>query len=121
MKYKIVGSWISILAILVVSLMPVISQAFEHKNLDGYEVICSSNGLKIILESSENKNDAKDKSTISHCNYCSFVIDDQAISDKERSLQNLLSLLNVNVTHFDLSIKDHPFLSGNSPQAPPSI
>ena len=48
MKYKILTNWISILAILFVSLMPIVSHAFEESQSSDYQVICSSNGLKII-------------------------------------------------------------------------
>ena len=48
--------------------MPTISQALEQSNSDDYQLICSSNGLKIISENNENKKDGKDKITISHCN-----------------------------------------------------
>ena len=47
-KYKILGRWVSVLAILFVSLMPIISQAFEKDQSNNYQVICSSSGLKII-------------------------------------------------------------------------
>jgi len=101
--------------------MPTISQALEQSNSDDYQLICSSNGLKIISENNENKKDGKDKITISHCNYCSFVVDEEVVLSKKINGENLLRFEYVNLTHSSLLIIDHFFLAVNPAQAPPSI
>ena len=65
MKSKILVSCVSILAIIFVSLMPVISQAFEKNQSIDYQVICSSNGLKVITSENLNQNDINNKLNLS--------------------------------------------------------
>ena len=61
MKYKVLTNWISILAILFVSLIPIASHALEENQSSDYQVICSSNGLKIIPVHNENQNNLEHK------------------------------------------------------------
>ena len=63
--------WVAILAILFITLAPLISQASSSSNeLEGYDVICSSSGIKLVNNS--DSNDASDKTTMVHCSYCSL-------------------------------------------------
>ena len=121
MKYKNLGSWISILAILFVSLMPVISQAFEKNQSNDYQLICSSNGHKLILIDDDNQANGSPNSNISHCNYCSFSIDDEIIFNKLNKNKNTLLLTDINLTNVSSLTKDNFFLLGHPSQAPPSI
>ena len=74
MKYKNLGSWISILAILFVSLMPVISQAFEKNQSNDYQLICSSNGHKLILIDDDNQANGSPNSNISPVSYTHLTL-----------------------------------------------
>tara|TARA_B100000768_G_scaffold181378_1_gene204139 strand:- start:722 stop:1087 length:366 start_codon:yes stop_codon:yes gene_type:complete len=121
MKYKKLGSWVSILAILFVSLMPIISQAFEKNQSTDYQVICSANGFKITPLYNQNQNDIKDKYNINHCGFCSFVIDDEVLKSKIGSSKNILLLIGKNLENNSLVTSKNIFLSANLSQAPPSI
>tara|TARA_B100001996_G_scaffold157601_1_gene120122 strand:+ start:506 stop:871 length:366 start_codon:yes stop_codon:yes gene_type:complete len=121
MQYKIFKSWMSILAILFVSLMPIISQAFEKNQSNDYQIICSSNGHKLILINDNNEANDSLNSNISHCNYCSFSIDNEIILDKLDENKNLFIFANIDSINFSPSIKSYFFQLGNPPQAPPLI
>ena len=63
--------WIAILAILFIILAPLISQANPSSNeLEQYDVICSSSGIKIVNAS--DSNDSNDIHPMVHCSYCSL-------------------------------------------------
>tara|TARA_B100000902_G_scaffold396667_1_gene458321 strand:- start:2020 stop:2385 length:366 start_codon:yes stop_codon:yes gene_type:complete len=121
MKKKNLGGWVSILAILFVSLMPIISQAFEKNQPNDYQLICSSNGHKLILINDNNEANDSPNINISHCNYCSFSIDDEVIFNKSNKNKNPLLLTDIELINVSSSTKDYFFLLGNPPQAPPSI
>ncbi|MDC0182634.1 DUF2946 domain-containing protein [Nitrosomonadales bacterium] len=121
MKYKNLGGWISILAILFVSLMPLISQAFEKNQSNDYQLICSSNGHKLILIDDDNQVNDSPNSNISHCNYCSFSIDGEAIFNKLNKNKNPPFPTDINLINVSSLTKDYFFLLGHPPQAPPSI
>ena len=120
MKYKNLGGWISILAILFVSLMPIISQAFEKNQSNDYQLICSSNGHKLILIDDDNQANGSPNSNISHCNYCSFSIDD-IIFNKLNKNKNPLLLTYINLINVSSLTKDNFFLLGHPSQAPSSV
>ena len=121
MKYKALTNWISILAVLFVSLMPMISHAFEESQSSDYQVICSSNGLKIIPVHNENQNNLDDKFNLNHCTFCTFAVDDKFLIEKVNNVRNLSKFKHIKLINFLPKIKKHPFLSTNFPQAPPSI
>lgn len=121
MKHKRLGNWISILAILFVSLMPLISQAFETNQPHDYQVICSSNGVKLISTNESNLPNNNAEFSLSHCNYCSFVVDEEIILEKASKPQNRLSFLSAKIVKPSLSVNKLTPLVGNYPQAPPSI
>ena len=63
--------WVAILAILFITLAPLMSQASSSSNeLEGYDVICSSSGIKLVNNS--DSNDASDTNTTVYCSYCSL-------------------------------------------------
>ena len=63
--------WIAILAILFIILAPLISQANPSSNeLEQYDVICSSSGIKIV--NANDSNDSNDIHSKVHCSYCSL-------------------------------------------------
>ena len=68
--------WVAILAILFITLAPLISQASPSSNeLEQYDVICSSSGIKIVNASDSNasdSNDSNDMHLMVHCSYCSL-------------------------------------------------
>jgi hypothetical protein len=121
MKYKVLTNWISILAILFVSLIPITSHALEETQSSDYQVICSSNGLKIISAYNENKNNLDHKLNLNHCTFCTFAVDDKFSIEKVNNVINLSRLDHIKLINFLPKIKKHSFLSTNFPQAPPSI
>ncbi len=121
MKYKILTNWISILAILFVSLLPIISNAFEDSQSSDYQVICSSNDLKIIYAQNENINNLDHKFNLNHCTFCTFAVDDEFSIEKVNDVQNLFTSEHTKSISFLPKIKNHSFLTANPPQAPPSI
>ena len=120
-KYKILGRWASMLAILFVSLMPLLSQAFEKDQSNNYQVICSINGLKIIELNEDSLTNNKPKPNVNHCSYCSFVIDDEVLSIKADRFQRSLITSNNNITTTFLISNKQNILENNLSQAPPSI
>tara|TARA_B110000003_G_scaffold215008_1_gene214270 strand:+ start:481 stop:843 length:363 start_codon:yes stop_codon:yes gene_type:complete len=120
MKSKILVSCVSILAIIFVSLMPVISQAFEKNQSIDYQVICSSNGLKVITSENLNQNDIN-KCSINHCSYCSFAVDDDSLEIQVNSSKNFFLSTNNNSIIFSSIISKDFSLSTNPSQGPPSI
>jgi SPX domain protein involved in polyphosphate accumulation len=121
MKYKVLTNWISILAILFVSLIPIASHALEENQSSDYQVICSSNGLKIISAYNENQNNLDHKLNLNHCTFCTFAVDDKFLIEKVNNVRNLSRFKHIKLINFLPKIKKHPFLSTNFPQAPPSI
>jgi hypothetical protein len=74
--YKKIGSWVAIFAMLLTSLIPLISHAVELKNyLHNVERICTSQGVKFV--STQNQNPDKNHAGIdlTHCIYCSIASD----------------------------------------------
>ena len=66
--------WIAILAILFITLAPLITQASPLSNeLEQYDVICSSSGIKIVNGNDSNGSD--DIHPMVHCSYCSLLSD----------------------------------------------
>tara|TARA_B100000795_G_scaffold224773_1_gene180282 strand:- start:326 stop:697 length:372 start_codon:yes stop_codon:yes gene_type:complete len=120
LKYKILGGRVSILAILFLSLMPLISQAFEKDQSNNYQVICSSNGLKLIETSDGNGTSNKSQFNLNHCSYCAVASDDKAFTSKEDKFKNILTFSIYNKTIFSTSNKQN-ILENNLSQAPPSI
>ena len=121
MKLKRLGSWFSILAILFVSLMPIISQAIEKEQSNNYQVICSFNGLKLIETDVEKLSNNEVRLNVNHCSYCSFVIDDEVLSIKADRFQRSLITSNSNITTTFLISNKQNILENNLSQAPPSI
>jgi hypothetical protein len=121
MKYKALTNWISILAVLFVSLMPIISHAFEESQSSDYQVICSSNGLKIIPVHNENQNNLDDKFNLNHCTFCSFAVGDEFSIEKVNNVQNLFRFEHTILISSLPKIKNHSSLTANLPQAPPLI
>ena len=69
--------WIAILAILFITLAPLITQASPLSNeLEQYDVICSSSGIKIV--NANDSNDSDDIHPMVHCSYC-FLSSDKII------------------------------------------
>jgi len=63
--------WIAILAILFITLAPLMSQASPSSNeLEQYDVICSSSGFKLI--NTNDSNDSPDMRPLVNCTYCSL-------------------------------------------------
>jgi hypothetical protein len=120
-KYKILTNWISILAILFVSLMPIVSHAFEESQTSDYQVICSSNGLKIIPVHNENQNNLEHKFNLNHCTFCTFAVDDELLIEKVNNVQNLFRIEHTILISSLPKIKNHSSLTANLPQAPPLI
>jgi len=121
MKYKILGHWVSILAILFVSLMPLISQAFEKDQSNNYQVVCSSNGLKIIEQNEGNSTNNEVKLNINHCSYCASIIDDKVLSSKADKFQTSLASFSGNIAKSFLISNKQNILENIHSQAPPSI
>jgi len=121
MKYKILTNWISILVVLFVSLLPIVSNAFEDSQSIDYQVICSSNGLKIIYAHNENQNNLDHKFNLNHCTFCTFAVDDKFLIEKVNNVRNLSRFKHIKLINFLPKIKKISFLSTNFPQAPPSI
>ena len=120
-KYKILGRWLSVLAIIFVSLMPLISQSFEKDQSNNYQLICSSDGLKLIDTNEDSLTNSEIKHNINHCSYCSFVIDDEVLSIKADRFQRSLITSNSNITTTFLISNKQNILENNLSQAPPSI
>ena len=120
-KYKIWGRWVSVLAILFVSLMPLISQAFEKDQSNNYQVICSSNGLKIIEQNEGNSTNNEVKLNINHCSYCASIIDDKVLSSKADKFQTSLASFSGNIAKSFLISNKQNILENIHSQAPPSI
>ena len=121
MKYKALTNWISILAILFVSLIPIAVHALEEKQTSDYQVICSSNGLKIIPVHNENQNNLDDKFNLNHCTFCSFAVGDEFSIEKVNNVQNLFRFEHTILISSLPKIKNHASLTANLPQAPPLI
>ena len=100
--------------------MPLISQAFEKDQSNNYQVICSSNGLKLIETSDGNGISNKNQFNLNHCSYCAVVTDDKAFTSKEDKFKNILTFSIYNKTIFLTSNKQN-ILENNLSQAPPSI
>jgi uncharacterized membrane protein len=120
-KYKILGRWISILAMFFVSLMPLISQAFEKDQLNNYQVICSSNGLKLIELNEDSLTNNAAKLNVNHCSYCASIIDDKILLAKVDKLQTSFVFFNSNIATSFLIPNKQNILENNHSQAPPSI
>ena len=120
-KYKILGRLASMLAILFVSLMPIISQAFEKDQSNNYQVICSSNGLKIIEQNEGNSTNNEVKLNINHCSYCASIIDDKVLSSKADKFQTSLASFSGNIAKSFLISNKQNILENIHSQAPPSI
>ena len=72
---------IAILAVVFISLSPLLSQASTASSeLGQYDVICSSTGIKLVNTS--DSNDSRDIHPMVHCSYCSS-------SDENLILYNL--------------------------------
>jgi len=121
MKFTKIGSWLSILAIFFVSLMPVISQAIEKDQSNNYQVICSFNGLKLIETDEEKLSNNEAKPNLNHCSYCSFVIDDEVLLSNANNSPNSLIFFSSNITATFLIANKQNILGNNHSQAPPSI
>ena len=120
-KYKILGRWASMLAILFVSLMPLLSQAIEKDQSNNYQVICSINGLKIIELNEDSLTNNKPKPNVNHCSYCSSTIDEDVLLSKTDKFQISLAFFKSKATtSFLISDKQNIFENNHS-QAPPSI
>tara|TARA_B110000090_G_C13030620_1_gene311700 strand:+ start:54 stop:464 length:411 start_codon:yes stop_codon:yes gene_type:complete len=120
-KYKILGRWLSILAIIFVSLMPLITQSFEKDHSNNYQVICSSSGLKLIDTNEGGLINSEIKQNINHCSYCTFLIDEDVLETKADKFQNSFIFFNINAATSFLSFKQQNILEHNYSQAPPSI
>ena len=121
MKYKILTNWISILAILFVSLIPIAAHALEENQSSDYQVICSSNGLKIIPVHNENQNNLDDKFNLNHCTFCTFALDEEYSIEKINNAQNFFRFDHKKFISSLPNIKNHSSLTANLPQAPPLI
>ena len=64
--------------------MPLVSQAFEKNQSNDYQVICSSNGLKLIEINDQNLINNEDKPNISHCINC-IILSDKRIVQKYKA------------------------------------
>jgi len=120
-KYKILGRWVSVLAILFVSLMPIISQAFEKDQSNNYQVICSSSGLKIIEQNEGNSTNNEVKLNVNHCSYCASIIDDKVLSFKAGKFQTSPASFSSNITKLFLISNKQNILENIHSQAPPLI
>lgn len=120
-KYKTLGHWVSILAIFFVSLMPLISQAFEKDQSNNYQAICSSNGLKLIEVNEDNSINNEAKRNVNHCSYCAFIIDNEVLLSKADKFQTLPDSFSVNKASSFLILNKNNILENNHSQAPPSI
>ena len=120
-KYKILGRWLSVLAIIFVSLMPLISQSFEKDQSNNYQVICSSNGLKLIDTNEDSLTNSEIKHNINHCTYCLFVIDDEVLLSNANNSLNSFIFFSSNITATFLIANKQNILGNNHSQAPPSI
>ena len=121
MKYKISTNWILILAILFLSLFPIVSNAFEDSQSSDYQVICSSNGLKIIYADNENQNNLEHKFNLNHCTFCTLAVDDEFSIEKVNNVENFFRFEHAKLISYLPKIKNYSFLTANPPQAPPSI
>jgi len=120
---KKIGSWIAIFALLLTSLMPLISHAVESKDsTHNLERICTSQGVKFI--STENHSSDKNQTNINmmHCAYCSITSDKNYLS--ESKVQLGLTLI-PNAAKFFLEYESPIlvayFRTSFSPQAPPLV
>ncbi|HCK03244.1 MAG: DUF2946 domain-containing protein [Methylophilales bacterium] len=74
--HKRFGSWLAILAMLLISFAPLASQAISSSTkLDKYDVICSSSGIKLVNTGQSGSNDTSKIHPLIHCNYCSLSVD----------------------------------------------
>ena len=121
MKNNTLTNWISLLAILFVSLMPLVSSAFQENQPSDYQVICSENGLKIIPGNKNNDNDDSINHHLSHCSFCFFNLDNEVAISNAYPIKKLQKIQDISYTTSNLLTKKNNFLSGNSSQAPPSI
>ena len=120
-KYRTLGRWMSILAILFVSLMPLISQAFEKDQSNNYQVICSTNGLKLIKPNEDTSTNNQVKLNVNHCSYCAYVIDDEVSLSKVDKFQTPSAFFDGNITTSFLIPNKQNIFENNHSQAPPSI
>ena len=122
-KYKKIGSWIAIFAMLLTSFMPLISHAVQSKNnAHNIERICTSQGIKFV--STQNHSPDKNHTNINmvHCAYCSIASDKNYLP--KGSIQLGLTLI-PNTSKFFLDY-EAPILvaffrASFSPQAPPLV
>lgn len=120
-KYKILGRWLSVLAIIFVSLMPLISQSFEKDQSNNYQLICSSDGLKLIDTNEDSLTNSEIKHNINHCSYCLFVIDDEVLLSNTIKSPYSPIFFSSKITTTFLIANKHSILGNNHSQAPPSI
>lgn len=120
--YKKIGSWISIIAMILISFMPLISHAVELKNAHSIERICTSQGIKFI--STHNHRQDKNHTDINmmHCAYCSIASDKNYLPESKIQLGKALI---PNAAKFFLEYESPVlvayFRTSFSPQAPPSV
>jgi hypothetical protein len=82
-KYKKLGLWFGIIAILFSSLVPVISQAIDLDDKSNIEVVCSIGGIKLINVSNENTLPDNVQLNLNQCAYCSFGTHNSALTSNK--------------------------------------
>jgi hypothetical protein len=110
--------WIAILAFLFITLAPLISQASSSSNeLEHYEVICSSSGIKLVNVNDSSGSD--DINPIEHCSYCSLSSEQiifNSVSTKGIKYKHLLA---VTPNNYSPNFNYRYLLVSLHPNAPP--
>lgn len=110
--------WIAIVAVLFITLAPLISQASSSSNeLEHYEVICSSSGIKLV--DVNDSSGSSDLSLMEHCSYCSLSAEKTILnSDSTKDIKNN-DLLILALNNYGQKFIYRYLLASLLPNAPP--
>ena len=119
LKKNKIAYWIAILATLLIVLTPLLSHAFSTSDeLDQYDVICSSSGIKLVNTNESNNN--SDVRPMVHCSYCSLS-DENKISSEYSYKVMVVNRLEDKIDNiYSLQFPYRYFLVSLLPNAPPA-
>lgn len=119
LKKNKIAYWIAILATLLIVLTPLLSHAFSTSDeLDQYDVICSSSGIKLVNINESNNN--SDVRPMAHCSYCSLSDENKISSSYDYKVIVFNSLEHKTDNIYSLQFPCRYFLVSLLPNAPPA-
>ena len=121
-KYKKIGSWLAIFAMLLISFAPLVSQAFPvNSSSNQYDVICSSTGIKLINTDHSSSDENPAVHPLVHCNFCLLSVDKVIIQRViQKNNVNYEKLTFTTIEYYSPFVINY-FLVTQLPNAPPSI